>query len=199
MREFESVNCKKLLMIFAALALVTVSTACGNVKTTPAVLGGSNVDEPAEVDMSEIHSKLDAMEVEVFNVSQEMAELDLQNPLNLLGDGLKDSVGRFSGVIKDLKVKIEELKIKLNSQLANLDSSDPKQQEIIAKLNGVLGQLDEVSTYLDTVVNKIEQKIDTLFAKLKKKVDDRLSGIQAILAKLAVDKLRESVLGRLIG
>lgn len=191
-------NLNKLIPILIAALMIAVTTACGGAKTTAGLSGASNLDAEG-LDLSEISQKLDVMEVEVFNVSQELAALDLQNPLNLLGDGLKDSVKKFSGVIKDLQEKIEELKIKISNQLSKLDPNDPQQQKLIVKLEEVLEYLDNVSNHLDEVVIKVEQKIDALFAKINKKIEDKLSGIQEFLAKLALDKLKDSVLGHLIG
>lgn len=189
---------KKLLQFAIVSGLIATTVGCGNAKT----MSGSSIDSLSQDEapnMDEVHSKLDTMEVEVFNVNQEMAALDLQNPLNLLGDGLKDSVKKLTGVLTDLKGKVDELKAKINAQIAKLDANDPKQQKLIAKLQEALKYLDEVSAHIDEVVAKVEAKIDALFAKIEKKIEDKLSGIQEVLAKLALDKLRDSILKQLIG
>lgn len=190
---------QKVLQLVVVSSFVVTSLGCGNAKTVGSSLGSASSVDTSIPDMNDIHSKLDVMEVEVFNVNQEMSALDLQNPLNLLGDGLKDSVKKFAGVITDIKSKIEELKLKINTQIARLDPNDLRQQKAILKLQEALKYLDEVSVHLDEVVAKLEAKVDALFVKLEKKIEDKLSGIQEILAKLALEKLKESVLKHLIG
>lgn len=194
-----NVSIKSFLQVALLSGVLVTFVGCGNAKTAKSTTGAASHLDTTAPDMSDIDKKLDTMEVEFFNVNQEMMALDLQNPLNLLGDSLKDSVKKFSGVTSDIKSKIDELKLKINVQIAKLDPNDPQQQKLIAKLQEALNYLDEVGAHLDEVVAKIEAKIDALFAKLERKIENKLSGIQEILAKLALEKLQDSILKHLIG
>ncbi len=190
---------KRILQVAIVSGVLIAAVGCGNAKTVKGTLGGTSQLDTGDFDMTDIHNKLDTMEVEFFTVNQELLALDLQNPLNLIGNGLKDSVKKFSGVIGDIHSKVEELKLKINTQIATLDPKDPRQQKIIVKLQEALTYLDKISTHLDEVVAQLESKINTLFAKLERKIKDKLSGIQEILAKAALGKLQDSVLKHLIG
>lgn len=190
---------QNLLLLSVALGIFITSVGCGNAKTAGGSQNGaSNIDTEVP-SMDELSSKLEAMDVEILNVDNEMTSLDLQNPLNLLGDNLKDSIKKFSSAITDVKAKIAELKLKINEHIAKLDANDPKQQKIILKLQESLAYLDEVTIKLDEVVAKIEAKVDALFAKLEKKIEEKLSGVQEVIAKLALGKLEDSILKHLIG
>ena len=178
--------------------LMALAVGCGQVKTASNSLEGADSVENVP-DITEISSKMVALDSDAKNIEKEILSMDTQNPLSLFGDDLKDSVKKFSGVFIDVKSKISELKIKINDQISKLDRNDSRQQKLIEKLEDLLAYLDKVESQIDELVAKIESKIDTLFAKLERKLEERLSGLEEMLAKLALDKLKDSVLKNLIG
>lgn len=188
----------KLGLAFVSL-IATTFIACGNVNPISRGAGSASSAEIQMPDLSDLNSKLDSVDVQLADVGSQLSALDLQDPLNLLGNNLKNSVKKFSGIIQQVKGKTAELRLNINQQIARLDPSNSQEQKIISKLQEVVSYLDRVDAKLDQVVANLQANVDKLFVKIEKKIENKLSGIKLVLAKLALDKIKGSILENLIG
>lgn len=190
---------KKYIKLVAISSMVTAFIGCGKANTLSSQIG-STADLSARVpDMSGLDAKLASADQLIASVDQNLGALNLQDPLNLASDNLKNAVKKFAGIGKEVKAKTAELRTKIEAEIAMLDPSDANQQKIIAKLQEVISYLDKVDAKIDEVVAKIQTKINDIFANLQSKLEQKLSGIQLVLAEIVLGKIKSSVLGSLIG
>lgn len=196
----------KYVRILAVSFVASSFIACGNATHTLSNVSDSGLStggaqsQPSPVpDMSDLNAKLSGLDTQITSVDSGLNDLSLQDPLNLLSGSVKDSVKKLSGLVDQVHAKTAELKTKINAQIALLDASNPQEQQIIAKLQEAVSYLDQVDVKLDELVAKVESKIDALFAKLETKLEQKLSGIKLILAKVALSQVKDAIVNNLIG
>jgi DNA repair exonuclease SbcCD ATPase subunit len=192
------------LTTFVQIALVsgfiTLSIGCGKAKPlSDSSVGSANVNNMPE--MKEINNKVEALDAQTQNVVQQINGLSAQNPLSLLsgsmfGGGLTSSLTQFSGLGTDLTSQIDALKEQLTQQMGQLNASNPQQAQMLAQLQGAMGNLDQVTGRLQEVVGQLQTKINDVFAKLESKLSG-LGGIQGMIAQMILGQLKNSVLKHL--
>jgi hypothetical protein len=198
MRKTNQIN--KFTQIALVSSFVILSIGCGKAKPLSNYSATGTASTPVQElpEMKAISTNLDALQVQSLALDQQIGAMGGMNPLSLLsgglfGGGLQGSMGNFSGFLKDFQAQIDALKLKINSQIIQLNPNDPR----LAQLQNSLSYLDQVNGHLSDVTAKLQSKINDVFAKLEQKVSG-MSGIQGMIAQLILGQLKSSILKNLV-
>jgi chromosome segregation ATPase len=161
----------------------------------------------ANVELTEIEkttlNDIDSIEIEVAEL-EAIDFSEYNNPNISLSQlkSLKKSLGsKLDGItesIEKLKLKITELRTKINDYILLLDPNDPNQQQIIERLEQLLLQLDRIDAILDQVIDLLKNKldiIDQIFDRLIAQLDP--SNPSHMLIRLVIEAIREMVKAKL--
>ncbi len=168
------------IFAFSAIALTLSMTTIGcSGGYESAALGSGAQGAAGEVtdtvskDVESIDSKLDEVEVSMSEVSQKMGNF---NPLDLLTNGTVLSAQEQLEKLMDplvegvqlVRTKLDEVRVKLNLQLAKLDPNNAQQAAVIDKINLLLDKVDLIEARLKDglvkladVISKGESRIET--------------------------------------
>lgn len=166
----------------------------GDVKTSIGEV--TEIEKATLTDMQSIESDIADLESVTFD--------EYNNPGLSLSKikALKSSLGsKLDDIVKKIeafKLKISELRSKINDYIAILDPNDPNQQQIIERLQELLLKLDQIEQKIDMLIDIIKTKldfIDQIFDELIARLDP--SNPMHMFIRIAIEAIRGMIKAKL--